>query len=556
MAACAPSRAQPTLSQGWHALRVEYYERTGDALIDLGWQRQQIFPEWRGEYYTNPDLAGFPALVRNDLQIAFDWGHGSPAPGIPADNFSARWTRNFFFLESAMYRFTVRVDDGARVLVDGNLALNAWVDGPARDYVVENWYNAGWHKIEVQYYERVGTAQIFFNWAPVLPTPPASTATPTATITRTPVPPPATATRTPTPTATRLPTWTPTATVSPTATEPGSGSEPTNTPTAPASATWTPTATPLPSSTATATATRTSSPTVTASITPAATATATGTPIATWTATTTPTDPGSEPTATATATHTPTPLPTVTATETATVTRTPSPTATATATSTATDTPSPTATAAATETPTATVTRTPSPTATATEPSKPTWTPTATATDTATATATATHTATATPTSGFSGRPTRTPTPSAILPSLVVSPTVGYFGDTITISGTRWPVFQRIVITMNPADLDSTEPAVILARVRADRGGRFRIAATVPKDEGLATQQLVWIVATSNDGRISSATPFILRSPDDPRPWPTIGAGGLPEPWPTLTTPGLFTLPTVVVPRDDGQGSD
>ncbi|MCB0001631.1 MAG: SH3 domain-containing protein [Anaerolineae bacterium] len=177
-----------TLAAGWHAVRVEYYERTGEALIDFSWQRQQYFPEWKGEYYSNPDLAGAPTVVRNDLVIAFDWGLGSPAPGIPVDNFSVRWTRNFYFLESATYRFVVRVDDGARVLVDDVVVMNGWTDGPARDYVVERWYNAGWHKIEVQYYERVGTALIFFNWASVPPTIMPVTATPTATAVRTATP--------------------------------------------------------------------------------------------------------------------------------------------------------------------------------------------------------------------------------------------------------------------------------------------------------------------------------------------------------------------------------
>ncbi|MEZ4770419.1 MAG: PA14 domain-containing protein [Caldilineales bacterium] len=350
-----------TLAAGWHAVRVEYYERTGEALIDFSWLRQQYFPEWKGEYYSNPNLAGVPVLVRNDVGIAFDWGFGSPAPGIPADNFSVRWTRSFYFLESATYRFVVRVDDGARVLVDDVVVMDGWTDGPARDYVVERWYNAGWHRIEVQYYERFGTALIFFNWAPVQPTVPPVTATPTATASRTPTPRPTwtpTATATPTSTATRPVTVTPT----PTPTATGGGSEPTATPTATSTATWTPTAT------STASATPTSSATVTS--TPTATPSATATPTSELTATPTPTDPGSEPSPTATLTATPTHTATATATPTDEATATPTATDTATPTATPTEEPkeTPTRTATATptdvptETPTATRTRTPTPT--------------------------------------------------------------------------------------------------------------------------------------------------------------------------------------------------
>src|SRR5687767_7863144 len=49
---------------------------------------------WRGSYFANATLAGTPALVRDDAAIDFDWGSGAPAPGLPVDNFSVRWTRD------------------------------------------------------------------------------------------------------------------------------------------------------------------------------------------------------------------------------------------------------------------------------------------------------------------------------------------------------------------------------------------------------------------------------------------------------------------------------
>ncbi|MCB0200365.1 MAG: SH3 domain-containing protein [Anaerolineae bacterium] len=534
-----------TLAAGWHAVRVEYFERTGEALIELAWQRQQYFPEWKGEYYSNPNLAGTPILVRNDIAIAFDWGLGSPAPGIPADNFSVRWTRNFYFLESATYRFIVRVDDGARVLVDNAVVMDGWTDGPARDYVVERWYDAGWHKIEVQYYERFGKALIFFNWAPVQPTVSPVTATPTATASRTPTPQPtwtSTPPATPTSTATRPATTTPTAT--PTAT--GGGSEPTATPTATATMTWTPTAT------STASATPTSS--VTGTSTPTATPSATATPTSEVTATPTPTDPGSEPSATPSPTPTedltatPTHTATATATPTDEVTATPTPTATATATriatptEEATETPTRTATATSTSQPTATRTRTATatptdestetPTATSTRTptatSEPidTVTPTRTSTATASATSTATGTPTPTATSIFTTRPTRTPTPPSkptppsIQPGIVVSPTTGYIGTTAIVTGTNWTPRDRITLTIVAAGADSAEQPPVLARVRSDRFGRFSVDITIPLNRVLLSQRLVWIVATNSTGRMTAAAPFAIRQPDGDVPIP------------------------------------
>jgi hypothetical protein len=487
-----------TLSDGWHTVRVEYYERTGQAQVDLSWQRQQFFPEWRGEYFNNSSLAGAPALVRNDVQVAFDWGLASPAPNIPVDNFSARWTRNFYFLTAGNYRFVVRVDDGARVLLDDVLIMNGWTDGPARDYVVERWYNAGWHKIEVQYYEHLGGALIFFNWTPVQPTPLPATVTPTRTPTRTPTAVP-TRTATATPTATRPGTPTPTAT--------GGGSEPSATP-------------PL------ATPTRTATPS------PTTEATATQTP--------TLTSPGSEPTATPTQEPFDTPTPTATRTATPTDEPTDTPTATRTATpteeptGTPTDEPTPTPTATRTATPTDEPTETPTATPTEEPPSEPTLTPTATDEPTSTATPTITPSLT---------RPTRTPVPPkptvpVIRPSITISPTVGSIGTRITVTGTNWTPRDRIFITIMAPDADRSEQPRVLARVRADRLGRFTAEFTVPRDATLMNQPAVRVVATNSTGRMTASARLTLRWPDSD----------------DATPPGQIDPPDEGVPPDEQDG--
>ena len=116
--------------------------------------------EWRGEYYNNINLSGSP-LVRNDKKVEFDWGKGSPAQGIRADNFSARWTRRLDF-EAKTYRFNVRVDDGVRLWVDGQLLIDQWNDGSMRTYSVERTMTQGKHDVRVEMYERTGQAAITF----------------------------------------------------------------------------------------------------------------------------------------------------------------------------------------------------------------------------------------------------------------------------------------------------------------------------------------------------------------------------------------------------------
>jgi hypothetical protein len=41
-------------------------------------QPQHSDPTWQAQYWNNQDLSGSPALTRQDANINFDWGTGSP----------------------------------------------------------------------------------------------------------------------------------------------------------------------------------------------------------------------------------------------------------------------------------------------------------------------------------------------------------------------------------------------------------------------------------------------------------------------------------------------
>ncbi|HET90809.1 MAG TPA: hypothetical protein ENN99_08755, partial [Chloroflexi bacterium] len=158
--------AERTMSAGNHNLRVEYYERTGNALIHVWWEQSTSYPDWRGEYWSNRGLDGQPTLVRNDEAIDFNWGWGSPAPEIPADNFSARWTRLVEF-EAATYRFHAAMDDGVRLWVDDQLLIEDWRDGGPSQLTAELGLTQGEHALRVEYYEHLGTAQARVWWEKV-----------------------------------------------------------------------------------------------------------------------------------------------------------------------------------------------------------------------------------------------------------------------------------------------------------------------------------------------------------------------------------------------------
>ena len=159
-------QATQPLVRGPHSLRLEYYEHQGSALVELSWQKVESFSDWKGEYWPNPELSGAPALGRNDPKIDFSWGTGPAQAGLPADNFSARWTRTASF-EMGTYRFHARVDDAVRIWVDNMLLLDAWYDHALHEVTVEHAVAKGTHTVRVEYYERAGGAEIRVWWEKV-----------------------------------------------------------------------------------------------------------------------------------------------------------------------------------------------------------------------------------------------------------------------------------------------------------------------------------------------------------------------------------------------------
>ncbi|MFN8487766.1 MAG: PA14 domain-containing protein [Caldilineaceae bacterium] len=120
-------------------------------------------PAWKGEYWNNQYLSGNPVVCRNDNDVNFDWGSGSPDGRVPSDHFSARWTRTLYF-SAGLYRFHLRGDDGIRLWVDGVLLIDQWHDQGATEYTADRNLSGGNHYLEVQYYENVGGALVSLWW--------------------------------------------------------------------------------------------------------------------------------------------------------------------------------------------------------------------------------------------------------------------------------------------------------------------------------------------------------------------------------------------------------
>lgn len=123
---------------------------------------------WHGEYFNNRFLQGPPAGERDDGCIDFNWGATSAWPGrVGRDDFSVRWTKEQYF-EPGLYRFHLLTDDGARFWIDPQVnnytIIDAWKDQPPTEYTTEIQLQGGTNFLKLEYYERVGGAQVKFWW--------------------------------------------------------------------------------------------------------------------------------------------------------------------------------------------------------------------------------------------------------------------------------------------------------------------------------------------------------------------------------------------------------
>ncbi|HLF28778.1 MAG TPA: PA14 domain-containing protein [Anaerolineae bacterium] len=188
-----------SLNAGRHTVALEYYENTGSAAVTFNFQ-PTTFAAWKGEYFANRDLNGAPVLVRDDAELNFNWLDGAPAPELPTDDFSARWTRTLNF-EPGAYSFTLSADDGVRLYLDDVRVRDEWHDG-STTYNFTVSVPGGSHTLRLEYYEHLEQARLSLSWQRL-----ADTLTPSPTS----VPP------SPTPTAPLIPSNTPTPSPIPTA---------------------------------------------------------------------------------------------------------------------------------------------------------------------------------------------------------------------------------------------------------------------------------------------------------------------------------------------------
>ena len=118
-AAASKSAAISLVAGKSYNVRLDYVEKTNAATMKLSWAgpgiAKAIIPSsavtsgsdgLTAAYFSNNSLSGTPTLIRPDANVNFSWGTTSPAPSLPAGNFSARWTGAVLTPTTGAYKFS------------------------------------------------------------------------------------------------------------------------------------------------------------------------------------------------------------------------------------------------------------------------------------------------------------------------------------------------------------------------------------------------------------------------------------------------------------------
>ncbi|MFA6356764.1 MAG: glycoside hydrolase family 3 C-terminal domain-containing protein [Candidatus Omnitrophota bacterium] len=118
-----------------------------------------------GEYFSNRDLNGTPALKRVDKQISFVWGGNGPDSNFPSDGFSVRWTAKLVPPKTAEYEISLMSDDGSRLYLDGKEVIDNWRDHGEETKTATVMLEAGKeYDLRAEFYENGGMASVKIGW--------------------------------------------------------------------------------------------------------------------------------------------------------------------------------------------------------------------------------------------------------------------------------------------------------------------------------------------------------------------------------------------------------
>lgn len=116
------------------------------------------------ELFPNENLLGRPQAGRVDANVDARWWDTAPAPGIPLEHFSARWTGAI--TPDRPVQLGIRMEEGGRLWLDGRMVVDQWIPSSRNLGLDPVTLEAGrTHdlKVELRHGEGEASCQLFFR---------------------------------------------------------------------------------------------------------------------------------------------------------------------------------------------------------------------------------------------------------------------------------------------------------------------------------------------------------------------------------------------------------
>ena len=157
---------------GWHAdgapsrgsiIHVatsgEYHDGVGD------WKAEYFVLDPGTETLADVDFSATPDHVEDILSLQIDAGAGAFWDGGPTDDFAMRTRGRLEIAEAGDYVFYLTSDDGSALYIDDvRVVDNDGIHG-AFEQSVTVALDAGWHDVEIRYFEAGGQAVLDLDWS-------------------------------------------------------------------------------------------------------------------------------------------------------------------------------------------------------------------------------------------------------------------------------------------------------------------------------------------------------------------------------------------------------
>ena len=120
-------------------------------------------------WWANATLTGAPVLHSHDPgSLSSDWGTGSPGTGVPADNFSGRYTGYLVFPVAGAYTVRFVRDNKLAVYLNDVIHLYKWENttGTADELTVSVATANTAKRLRIDYADATGAAKLQMLWKP------------------------------------------------------------------------------------------------------------------------------------------------------------------------------------------------------------------------------------------------------------------------------------------------------------------------------------------------------------------------------------------------------